>query len=65
MNLLLKKFRTAIKKKYTYYKEHYLNWFNLIKEQDSLNPKKMDEAFFKLGQVIKPLKGLPLSLRYS
>ena len=51
------------RKKYRYYKEHYLNWFNLIKEQDSLNPKKMDEAFFKLGQVIKPLKGLPLHLR--
>ena len=43
------------KKKYTYYKEHYLNWFNLIKEQDSLNPKKMDEAFFKLGSSNKTI----------
>jgi len=51
------------KKKYTYYKEEYLNWFNLVKEEDSLNPKKMDEAFFKLGQIIKPLKGLPLNSR--
>ena len=27
--------------------------------------KKMDEAFFKLGQVIKPLKGLPLHFQIN
>lgn len=52
------------KKKYEYYKNTYLIWFNYRKEFDSLNPKKMDEAFFKFGQILKPLKDLPFHLIY-
>ena len=48
--------------KYNYYKETYLPWFLDIRDKNNLDPKKMDECFFKLGQVIKQLKGAPIKL---
>ena len=48
--------------KYEYYKSEYLNWFRGLRDEYSLNPKKMDESFFKFGQILKPLKGLPIEL---
>tara|TARA_B100000242_G_C43043626_1_gene486994 strand:+ start:1981 stop:2565 length:585 start_codon:yes stop_codon:yes gene_type:complete len=49
--------------KYDYYKNHYLPWFTNLRDSYSLDPKKMDESFFKFGQIIKPLKGLPVVLK--
>ena len=48
--------------KYEYYKSEYLKWFRDLRDEYSLNPKKMDESFFKFGQILKPLKGLPIEL---
>ena len=31
-------------------------------DQNSHIPSKMDESFFKFGQILKPLKGLPVEL---
>ena len=49
--------------KYKYYKELYRKWFLLLRDKHSLDPKKMDESFFKFGQILKPLRGLPISLK--
>ena len=59
---IIEEIPSSNKKKYEYYKNTYLSWFNFTKEFDSLNPKKMDEAFFKFGQILKPLKDLPLHM---
>lgn len=48
--------------KYNYYKNEYIGWFRGLRDEYSLNPKKMDESFFKFGQILKPLKGLPVEL---
>lgn len=51
--------------KYNYYKHTYLPWFIELRDSKKLNPKKMDECFFKFGQILKPLKGVPLKLVLS
>ena len=50
------------KLKYSYYKNEYIEWFRELRDNHSLNPKNMDESFFKFGQILKPLKGLPVEL---
>lgn len=50
------------KLKYDYYKNEYIGWFRELRNIHLLNPKKMDESFFKFGQILKPLKGLPFEL---
>ena len=49
--------------KYNYYKNEYFPWFNSIRENEGLNPKKMDESFFKMGQVLKSLKDVPFIIK--
>jgi len=48
---------TNAEKRYKFYKEIYQPWFNEIKENYNLDPKKMDEAFFTYGQQLKKLIG--------
>lgn len=43
--------------KHEYYKNQYLGWFRDLRDKHGLNPKKMDESFFKFGQLLKPMKG--------
>ncbi len=50
-------------KKYEYYKSEYLIWFTKLRDDFALDPKKMDESFFKFGQTLKPLTGLPFELK--
>ncbi len=50
-------------KKYNYYKNQYFPWFNEFKKKYSLDPQKMDESFFRFGQMIKSLNGLPISIK--
>ena len=33
------------------------------RENEGLNPKKMDESFFKMGQVLKSLKDVPFIIK--
>lgn len=40
-------------KRYNFYKNEYYDWFNRIKDDYHLNPKKMDESFFTFGQFLK------------
>jgi hypothetical protein len=47
---------------YSTYKDDYKSWFNSFKKEYQLSPKKMDEAFFSFGQVLKRLMGLPLEI---
>jgi len=53
------------KLKYEYYKNEYIVWFKELRDEHSLNPKKMDEPFLKFGQILKLLKGFPIELAYS
>ena len=50
------------KKVYKIYKEEYLSWFNKIKKDFNLNPKKMDESFFTFGQFLKKIKNYPFKI---
>ena len=47
---------------YSTYKDDYKPWFNTFQKEHKLNPKKMDEAFFSFGQVLKQLEGLPVEI---
>ena len=33
-----------------------MNWFNLVKEQDSLDPKKMDEALEEIQKFVEYIR---------
>ena len=61
-NGFIKEITNNQKLKYDYYKKEYIGWFRELRDSHSLNPKKMDESFFKFGQILKPLKGLPIKL---
>jgi len=50
------------KKKYLSYKNDYKPWFNLIKDEYKLNPKKMDESFFEYGRFLKKVNGYPIEI---
>lgn len=41
--------------RYLSYKNDYLDWFRETKDSNKLDPKKMDEAFFSFGKMIKLL----------
>ncbi len=62
-NNLIKEIPNSQRLKYQYYKNEYFPWFNSIKDREGLNPKKMDESFFRTGQVLKSLKGIPFDIK--
>lgn len=43
--------------KYEYYRYKYLPFFRAFRDEYSLDPKKMDEAFFTYGKILRPIKG--------
>jgi hypothetical protein len=49
-------------KKYLFYKENYMPWFNELVETYNLNPKKLDEAIFEYGRFIKAIKNYPIEI---
>ena len=45
---------------YRIYKEEYSPWFNELKAEYELDPRKIDQSLFSFGQVLKKIKGFPL-----
>ncbi|XOV94593.1 MAG: hypothetical protein ACFHWX_07795 [Bacteroidota bacterium] len=50
---------TYPKTAYAYFKDQYLPWFNKIRSKVGSSTKKMDEAFFAYGKMLKGLKPYP------
>ena len=48
---------------YSIYKNEYKPWFNSLRKDYNLNPKRMDMSFFTFGQVLKRLRGLPIQIK--
>jgi hypothetical protein len=51
------------KEVYRIYKTEYLPWFNKIQQTYSIEPRLIDKSLFSFGQVLKKLKGLPVTIQ--
>ncbi len=47
---------------YRIYKEEYSPWFNELKEEYELEPREIDKSLLSFGQVLKKVKGFPLTI---
>jgi hypothetical protein len=58
----IKEIPSYSKTKYNIYKSEYKEWYNQIKDEYSVSPKKMDESFMSFGQMLKRLKDCPIEI---
>ena len=50
------------KRKYEIFRDEYCDWFNNLKVQHGLDPKKMDESLFSFGRMLKSIKKFPIEI---
>ncbi|CAN5337378.1 hypothetical protein BH09BAC1_BH09BAC1_00440 [soil metagenome] len=50
------------KEVYAIYKETYLPWFSQIRDNQNIKPKRIDEALFSFGRVLKSLRNVPAKI---